>query len=108
MSGQRGPVAGILAGLERVPAGVDWLLSVPGDTPFLPPDLLARLGTRPARRRCRDRLRPSGGRLHPVVALWPVALAAALRAHLGSGQGAVAGIRRQVPAGGGRLAGWSG
>src|SRR5450756_1893440 len=41
-----GPLAGILAGLDWLAAqnnGVEWLLSVPGDCPFLPDDLVERL-----------------------------------------------------------------
>src|SRR5271155_427204 len=41
-----GPLAGILAGLDWAAANVPdcaWLLSVPGDCPFLPKDLATRL-----------------------------------------------------------------
>jgi molybdenum cofactor guanylyltransferase len=41
-----GPLAGILAGLDWAAANSpadEWLLSVPGDCPFLPNDLVARL-----------------------------------------------------------------
>src|SRR6202044_1642994 len=41
-----GPLAGILAGLDWAAArapGTAWLVSVPGDCPFLPNDLVARL-----------------------------------------------------------------
>src|SRR5450631_3917165 len=41
-----GPLAGILAGLDWLAAqnnGIEWLLSVPGDCPFLPDDLVERL-----------------------------------------------------------------
>jgi len=77
-----GPLAGILAGLDWAAANapqIDWLLSVPGDCPFLPKDLVARLheariaaGTPLACAR-------SGEWRHPVVALWPVALREDLR-----------------------------
>ena len=84
-----GPLAGILAGLDWAAANTlqcDWLLSVPGDCPFLPKDLLERLhevrlaaGTPLACAR-------SGERRHPVVGLWSVALRADLRhALLGEG-----------------------
>ncbi len=72
-----GPLAGILAGLDWAAANApqtEWLLSVPGDCPFLPKNLVARLhearlaaGTPLACAR-------SGDWRHPVVALWPVAL----------------------------------
>src|ERR1019366_189683 len=41
-----GPLAGVLAGLDWLAAqnnGIEWLLSVPGDSPFLPDDLVERL-----------------------------------------------------------------
>jgi molybdenum cofactor guanylyltransferase len=77
-----GPLAGILAGLDWAAAytpNIEWLLSVPGDCPFLPQDLLERLheahlaaGTPLACAR-------SGEWRHPVVALWSVALREDLR-----------------------------
>ena len=77
-----GPLAGILAGLDWAAvhaAQTEWLLSVPGDCPFLPKDLVARLhearlaaGTPLACAR-------SGDWRHPVVALWPVTLREDLR-----------------------------
>jgi molybdopterin-guanine dinucleotide biosynthesis protein A len=40
----QGPLAGILAGLRwAAAAGAPYLLTAPGDAPFLPPDLAARL-----------------------------------------------------------------
>ena len=79
-----GPLAGILAGLDWLAAqdnGVEWLLSVPGDCPFLPDDLVERLhqarrqkGTGVALACAR-----SGEWRHPVVGLWPLALRADLR-----------------------------
>ena len=41
-----GPLAGILAGLDWVAANkpsIEWVVSVPGDCPFLPRDLVAKL-----------------------------------------------------------------
>jgi molybdopterin-guanine dinucleotide biosynthesis protein A len=77
-----GPLAGILAGLEwaaREHPAVEWVASVPGDCPFLPPDLIPRLhrarvaGNKPLA--CAR----SGEWRHPVVALWPASLRAELR-----------------------------
>jgi molybdenum cofactor guanylyltransferase len=76
-----GPLAGILASLEWIAAhdpDAPLAMSAPADTPFLPDDLVARLeGARQggAAIACAS----SGGRLHPAVALWPVALRGALR-----------------------------
>jgi molybdenum cofactor guanylyltransferase len=74
-----GPLAGILAGLDWLAAqdrGIEWLLSVPGDCPFLPDDLVDRLHE--ARRKMGAGVplacARSGEWRHPVVGLWPVAL----------------------------------
>jgi molybdopterin-guanine dinucleotide biosynthesis protein A len=80
--GFAGPLAGILAGLDWAAANVPevgWLVSVPGDCPFLPRDLVARLHQ--ARRAAGLPLAcaRSGEWRHPVAALWPVALRADLR-----------------------------
>lgn len=76
---QPGPLAGVLAGLEwaaRLPDPPRRLLSVPGDSPFLPRDLVARLLAADGEG---VTVAASGGRRHPVVALWPLALARPLR-----------------------------
>ena len=68
-----GPLAGVLAGLEwAVGLGADVLLTVPGDTPFIPKGLAAALSPAPA-------CAASGGRVHPLVALWPVGCRGELR-----------------------------
>jgi molybdopterin-guanine dinucleotide biosynthesis protein A len=79
-----GPLAGILAGLDWLAAqdnGIEWLLSVPGDCPFLPDDLVERLHL--ARREMGAGVRlacaRSGEWRHPVVGLWPLALRKSLR-----------------------------
>lgn len=77
-----GPLAGILAGLDWLAENrpdVAWMLSVPGDCPFLPDDLVERLHE--ARRAEGKPLAcaRSGEWRHPVVGLWPVALRADLR-----------------------------
>jgi molybdopterin-guanine dinucleotide biosynthesis protein A len=79
-----GPLAGILAGLDWLAAqdsGVEWMLSVPGDCPFLPDDLVDRLHQ--ARRKMGSGVpfacARSGEWRHPVVGLWPLALREDLR-----------------------------
>src|SRR6476646_2974055 len=80
--GFAGPLAGILAGLDWAAAhapDVEYVASVPGDCPFLPRDLVARL------HRARvDSGQPlacarSGEWRHPVIGVGPVALRADLR-----------------------------
>jgi molybdopterin-guanine dinucleotide biosynthesis protein A len=77
-----GPLAGILAGLdwaaENAP-DVATVVSVPGDCPFLPHDLVARLDEARAASGKPLACAHSGEWRHPVVGLWPVALRADLR-----------------------------
>lgn len=84
VAGHPGPLAGILAGLDWLAAqdnGVEWLLSVPGDCPFLPDDLVEKLHV--ARRKMGSGVplacARSGQWRHPVVGLWPLALREDLR-----------------------------
>ena len=80
VAGFVGPLAGILAGLDWArthrPA-VRWVASTAADAPFLPRDLVVRMLAG-----CGDAelaVAASAGRSHPVVGLWSVALADALR-----------------------------
>jgi molybdopterin-guanine dinucleotide biosynthesis protein A len=80
--GHPGPLAGILAGMEwartAAPGTAD-LVTVPTDTPFVPTDLVARLMQGRDAAGAALASAESGGRLHPVVGLWPVRLAPLLR-----------------------------
>ena len=68
-----GPLAGVLAGLEwAATLGADALLTVAGDTPFVPAGLAAALAPPPA-------CAASNGRAHHLVALWPVGCRGDLR-----------------------------
>jgi molybdopterin-guanine dinucleotide biosynthesis protein A len=82
VEGFAGPLAGILAGLDwaaaHAPAIAD-VASVPGDCPFLPGDLVARLSTARQAAGVPLACARSGEWRHPVVALWPVALREDLR-----------------------------
>jgi molybdenum cofactor guanylyltransferase len=80
-----GPLAGILAALDWAAEhrpGIAWVASVAADTPFLPRDLVSRLHA--AREAAGTPLAcaESGGRAHPVNALWPVRLREDLRGAL--------------------------
>ena len=94
-----GPLAGLLAGLDWAGA----LLTVPGDTPFIPRGLAARLAPGPA---CAE----TAGRPHWLVALWPVVLRVELRHWLETGGSrrveafaGHAGVRRAVLTGAEKL-----
>lgn len=79
-----GPLAGVLAGLialEQQGERYSHILTVPGDTPFLPRDLVDRLSAEATTGTII--LATSGGRTHPVIALWPRNLASDLKIWLG-------------------------
>ena len=82
VEGFAGPLAGVLTGMawarECVP-GARWLASFASDAPFLPRDLVARLLEAVAAGQAEIACAASGGRSHPVFALWPVALLEDLR-----------------------------
>jgi molybdopterin-guanine dinucleotide biosynthesis protein A len=72
-----GPLAGVLAGLGWAAANrpdAEWVVSVAGDCPFLPRDLVARLHEARAAQDAQLAVAASGGRTHPVIGLWSVGL----------------------------------
>lgn len=82
VEGFAGPLAGILTGLEWISAnapGCSHAVSLPTDAPFAPADLVARLAAAIEDEGADIGCARSGGRTHPVVGLWPVSLAGALR-----------------------------
>jgi molybdenum cofactor guanylyltransferase len=82
LPGFAGPLAGILAGLDWAAAHspeITWIGSVPGDCPFLPRDLIARLHRARTEAGSPLACAKSGEWRHPVVGLWPVVLRHDLR-----------------------------
>jgi molybdopterin-guanine dinucleotide biosynthesis protein A len=77
-----GPLAGILAGLDwaasRRPE-VSHILSAAADCPFLPRDLVSRLGEARTTQGAELAVAASDGQTHPVIGLWSVALREELR-----------------------------
>ncbi len=87
VGGLAGPLAGVHAGLEWVKAnapGVDYVVTVASDTPFFPTDLvhrfIAELEEHPGLL-----VATSEEGVHPVVGLWPVAMAPQLEDSLAQG-----------------------
>jgi molybdopterin-guanine dinucleotide biosynthesis protein A len=82
IEGFAGPLAGILAGLDFIAAHlpeVKFALSAATDTPFLPSDLIDRLQAARLREDADLACATSGGSVHHVIALWPVAIRDDLR-----------------------------
>ena len=80
-----GPLAGILAGLDWAAANapaIEWVVSVPGDCPFVPRDLVGRLHAARTEQAQALACAKSGDWRHPVAGLWQVALRADLRSAL--------------------------
>jgi molybdopterin-guanine dinucleotide biosynthesis protein A len=80
--GFAGPLAGVLAGLDWLAEHrpeIEYCLSVPSDTPFLPKNLAARLMEARQAADAELAYAVSGGSSHPVIALWPVDLRHDLR-----------------------------
>lgn len=82
VEGFAGPLAGILTALEWARENrpdIAWVVSIPTDSPFLPADLVGRLHRARAGAGARLACARSGDQTHPVVGVWPVALARELR-----------------------------
>jgi molybdopterin-guanine dinucleotide biosynthesis protein A len=82
VAGHAGPLAGVLSGMTwAAEAAPDcaWVATVATDAPFIPHDLILRLTEAVTAEGADMACAASGGRAHPVFALWPVRLAAALR-----------------------------
>jgi molybdenum cofactor guanylyltransferase len=88
IAGHVGPLAGVLAGMRWSLAQAPdrpWIVTAAGDAPLLPHDLVGRLLAAVEGGAGRIAMARSNGELHPVIGLWPVALAADLEAALGAG-----------------------
>ena len=83
VEGFAGPLAGVLTGMDWARAqrpDCPWIATIATDTPFFPPDLVARMVAAVERDDADLACAASGGRAHPVFGLWPVRLANELRA----------------------------
>jgi molybdopterin-guanine dinucleotide biosynthesis protein A len=82
VKGNPGPLAGILAALDWTAANrpdSEWVVSVAGDCPFLPRDLVRRLHGARTMEQTELAVASAGGQIHPVIGLWRVALRHKLR-----------------------------
>ena len=84
-----GPLAGVLAALDWAAAkrpDLPWVVSVPGDSPLIPADLVPRLHAVRAQAGVPLACARSDGQTHPPIGLWPVSLREPLRAALRAGE----------------------
>jgi molybdenum cofactor guanylyltransferase len=84
VEGFAGPLAGFERGLAH--ASGDLVMTAPCDSPFLPLDLVARLGNALAERDADLAVAKTGEQAHPVFTLMKRSLHPSLREFLGSGQ----------------------
>jgi len=83
-----GPLAGVLAGLDWAAGlpGITDLITLPGDCPFPPRDLMEKLVEGREKGGTPLACATSGGRSHPVIALWPVEARETIRSALQAGE----------------------
>jgi molybdopterin-guanine dinucleotide biosynthesis protein A len=93
VSGQEGPLAGILAALRW--AKDDHVMIVPCDAPFLPMDLVPRLLA--AAKNVGVVMTATGQQDHPTVSLWRTDLAVSLSESFSCGTRSIRAFTRQVP-----------
>lgn len=89
VAGRPGPLAGILAAIGAAADGTRWVLSAPTDTPFLPPDLVARLLAEAESGDAEIVLAASAAGTCQVCGLWSVGLAGELAQALAGGHNTV-------------------
>jgi molybdopterin-guanine dinucleotide biosynthesis protein A len=83
--GFEGPLAGVLTGMKwsrRHYPRAPYILTVPGDVPFLPGDLMVRLTQSLKEQNGDIAIARCALRSHPIVGLWPVDLAERLERDL--------------------------
>jgi molybdopterin-guanine dinucleotide biosynthesis protein A len=84
MEGYQGPLAGFAAAMSA--ARTSWILTLPCDGPFPPPDLAQRLAAALVAQDAEIAVAREAERVQPVYALLPVALAQDLGAFLAAGE----------------------
>ena len=73
----QGPLAGILSGLEwfdKQDNNIEWVVSLPIDTPFFPENLVDKLFESVNKNNRLVGVANSNGRNHPVFAIWHISL----------------------------------
>ena len=93
-----GPLGGLTSGLKFARnSACGLLLTIPVDTPFLPKDLLQRLLGAIGDGACAIAM--SGGRVHPICALWRTTVLAQLNDYVRSGRRSLMGFAERLGCG---------
>jgi len=85
--GYLGPLAGIHSAMKWIinfAPEIDWLITIPGDTPFIPNDLIVRFQKK-ITKNLKIILAQSNKKTHPVIGLWHVSLLKSLENDLNEG-----------------------
>ena len=88
IKGHLGPLAGIHASLNWINKNmskVNWLISIPGDTPFIPNDLINRVYLKAKKNKKQIVLAKSNNIIHPVIGIWNINLLESLEYNLFNG-----------------------
>ncbi len=88
ITGFLGPLAGIHSSLiwtkNNLPE-IDWLVSIAGDTPFIPNNLIKKLYNRAILDKKKIVLAKSNSKAHPVIGIWNISLIDNLENYLNNG-----------------------
>ena len=77
IKGYLGPLAGIHASLEWVSKNlknIEWIVSIPGDTPFIPDNLVEKLYNKAESYKKNIIIAKSNEKIHPIIGIWNVNL----------------------------------
>jgi len=88
LEGFLGPLAGIHASFEWLNKNapyINWLVTVPGDTPFIPINLVKKLLDKVKNSNHKIVLAQSNGKTHPIIGIWHSNLFENLKNSLNSG-----------------------
>ena len=88
LEGFLGPLAGIHAAFEWLNKNapyINWLVTVPGDTPFIPKNLVKKLLDKVKNTNHKIVLAQSNGKTHPIIGIWHSNLFESLKNSLNSG-----------------------
>ena len=89
IKGYLGPLAGIhdsLYWINKNMPKVNWLISIPGDTPFIPKDLIVKLYSKAKINKKQIILAKSNNRIHPIIGIWNINLLESLENNLLNGE----------------------